>query len=87
MEDADVVLVNGLRLEEPTVDLAESNAPKGTAIVRLGDEVLPESEWIYDFSFPEKDGKPNPHLWTDPTYAIRYAGGVVMRPFLTTNTF
>ena len=74
MEDADVVLVNGLQLEEPTVDLAESNAPDDAVIVRLGDEVLPESEWIFDFSFPKKDGKPNPHLWTDPTYAIRYAG-------------
>ena len=74
MEDADVVLVNGLKLEEPTFDLAEANAPKNATIVRLGDTVLPEAEYIYDFSFPEKDGKPNPHLWTDPTYAIRYAG-------------
>src|SRR5687768_10747721 len=28
MEDADVVLVNGLKLEEPTFDLAEDNAPE-----------------------------------------------------------
>jgi ABC-type Zn uptake system ZnuABC Zn-binding protein ZnuA len=35
--------------------------------------VLPESEYLYDFSFPEEDGKPNPHLWTDPTYAMKYA--------------
>ena len=74
MEDADVVLVNGLKLEEPTFALAKANAAKDAVIVRLGDEVLPESDYLYDFSFPEKDGKPNPHLWTDPTYAIRYAG-------------
>jgi ABC-type Zn uptake system ZnuABC Zn-binding protein ZnuA len=35
--------------------------------------VLPEDQYIYDFSFPKEDGKPNPHLWTDPTFAIRYA--------------
>ena len=76
MEDADVVFVNGLQLEEPTFELAEQNAPDDAAIVKLGDEVLPESDYLYDFSFPKEDGKPNPHLWTDPTYAIRYAGVV-----------
>jgi ABC-type Zn uptake system ZnuABC Zn-binding protein ZnuA len=74
MEDADVVFVNGLQLEEPTFELAEQNTPDSAVIVKLGDEVLPESDYLYDFSFPEQDGKPNPHLWTDPTYAIEYAG-------------
>jgi len=73
LEDADVVFVNGLQLEEPTFELAEANAKKGSEILKVGDAALPESEYIYDFSFPEKDGKPNPHLWTDPLYAIRYA--------------
>jgi ABC-type Zn uptake system ZnuABC Zn-binding protein ZnuA len=73
MEEADVVFVNGLQLEEPTFDLAESNAPDDATIVKIGDEVLPESDYIYDFSFPEDEGKPNPHLWTDPTFAIKYA--------------
>ncbi len=73
MEGADVVFVNGLQLEEPTFDLAEENAPEDAVIVKLGDEVLPESDYLYDFSFPESDGKPNPHLWTDPLYAIAYA--------------
>jgi ABC-type Zn uptake system ZnuABC Zn-binding protein ZnuA len=77
MESADVVFVNGLQLEEPTLELAEANAPDDALIVELGTEVLPESEWIYDFSFPKEDGKPNPHLWTDPTYAIKYADEVL----------
>ena len=74
MEDADVVFVNGLQLEEPTFELAEQNAPDDALIVKIGDAVLPEEDYLYDFSFPEEDGKPNPHLWTDPTYAIKYAG-------------
>jgi ABC-type Zn uptake system ZnuABC Zn-binding protein ZnuA len=76
MERADVVFVNGLQLEEPTLELAQQNAPDDAAIVPLGDEVLPEEDYLYDFSFPEEGGKPNPHLWTDPTYAIAYAGVV-----------
>jgi ABC-type Zn uptake system ZnuABC Zn-binding protein ZnuA len=70
---ADLVLVNGLQLEEPTTELARANLRDGARIVELGTTVLPESQYIYDFSFPEEDGKPNPHLWTDPTYAIKYA--------------
>ena len=73
MEKADVVFVNGLQLEEPTFELAKANAPASAAIVKLGDKVLPEAEYIYDFSFPKEKGKPNPHLWTDPTYAVKYA--------------
>jgi ABC-type Zn uptake system ZnuABC Zn-binding protein ZnuA len=70
---ADLVLINGLKLEDPTRELAEENAKDGGEIVELGTTVLPESQWIYDFSFPKEEGKPNPHLWTDPLYAIKYA--------------
>lgn len=70
---ADVIFVNGLKLEEPTENLAEQNKKSGAEIVELGTTVLPRAGYIYDFSFPKKDGKPNPHLWTDPAYAIKYA--------------
>ncbi len=73
LSDADLVFVNGLRLEEPTTRMARENLKAGGRIVELGTEVLPEAEWIFDFSFPKEGGKPNPHLWTDPTYARRYA--------------
>jgi len=73
---ADVVFVNGLQLEDPTAKLAQANAPDDGEIVELGTRVLPESQWIYDFSFPKSEGKPNPHLWTDPTYAVKYAAQV-----------
>ena len=73
LSDADLILVNGLKLEDPTLELAESNKKPETQIVELGTEVLPESEYIFDFSFPEEEGKPNPHLWTDPVHAGEYA--------------
>jgi ABC-type Zn uptake system ZnuABC Zn-binding protein ZnuA len=71
MERADLVLVNGLKLEDPTRELADQ---ADATIVEIGNAVLPESDYVFDFSFPAKDGKPNPHLWTDPLYAIKYAG-------------
>jgi len=69
LSDADVVFINGLKLEDPA------------ELVELGTVALPESEYIYDFSFPEEEGKPNPHLWTDPGYTIEYAE--IVRDVLT----
>ena len=73
LSTADVVYLNGLQLEEPTKELAEQNLKDGAELVELGDRTIDEDEYRYDFSFPEEEGKPNPHLWTDPTLAVRYA--------------
>ena len=73
LSTADIIFVNGLKLEDPTLELAEANRKPDSQVVEIGTQVLPESEWIYDFSFPKEEGKPNPHLWTDPLYAIKYA--------------
>jgi ABC-type Zn uptake system ZnuABC Zn-binding protein ZnuA len=73
LSKADLIFINGLVLEEPTKMLAEANHKSGAKVVEIGTEILPESEWIYDFSFPKEEGKPNPHLWTDPTFAKKYA--------------
>ena len=73
LSTADIVFVNGLKLEDPTAELADTNAKKGSEVIALGTKSLPESDYIYDFSFPKKEGKPNPHLWTDPLFAIKYA--------------
>lgn len=73
LESADIVFINGLVLEEPTKDLAVANASEGSVICELGTAILPRDEWIFDFSFPEEGGKPNPHLWTNPPMALEYA--------------
>lgn len=73
LSDADVVFLNGLSLEAPTRQLALANRGDGGEICELGTTVLPEAEYIYDFSFPEAGGMPNPHLWTNPPMARRYA--------------
>jgi ABC-type Zn uptake system ZnuABC Zn-binding protein ZnuA len=70
----DVLFINGLKLEDPTRELAEANLKSGAEIVEVGTKSIPKSEYAYDFSFPKSGGKPNPHLWTDPKYALKYAG-------------
>ncbi len=73
MAEADVVFMNGLHLEEPTRELADANVGEGVEIVELGSMTIGPDEYIYDFSFPREAGDPNPHLWTNPPYAKRYA--------------
>ena len=70
---ADIVFVNGLKLEDPTKDIANKNIPKGGQVVELGTLTISPDEYIYDFSFPKDGGKPNPHLWTNPPMAGCYA--------------
>ena len=70
LSQVDVLYVNGLKLEEPTSKLAEQTLKGGADIVELGTRAIPASEYAYDFSFPKSGGKPNPHLWTDPLYAV-----------------
>ena len=73
LEDADIVFINGLVLEEPTKEMALANARSGSVICELATTILPEDQWIFDFSFPKEGGKPNPHLWTNPQMAGDYA--------------
>ena len=70
---ADLIIVNGLHLEQPTLDMANAAKSAEAVIRELGDNTITESDWLYDFSFPESAGDPNPHLWMDVKYAIRYA--------------
>jgi ABC-type Zn uptake system ZnuABC Zn-binding protein ZnuA len=70
---ADVVFVNGLKLEDPTRDLATANLKKAAEVVELGEQTITPDQYLYDFSFPRDAGKPNPHLWTNPPYAKEYA--------------
>lgn len=81
LSELDVLYVNGLKLEEPTKKLAEEHL-SGGEIVELGTQSIAPNEYIYDFSFPRSGGKPNPHLWTDPTYALKYAA--IVRDDLST---
>ena len=70
---ADLIIFNGLDLETPTLKLAKANAKAGASIFFLGDKTVGKEDYVYDFSFPKEKGHPNPHLWLNPLYAMRYA--------------
>jgi len=73
LSKADLLIVNGLELEIPTLNLAKANMKKEAAVLQLGDKTISEKDYIYDFSFPKSHGHPNPHLWLNPQHVITYA--------------
>jgi len=73
LSKADLIIVNGLHLESPTEKLAKASKPKDTKIYELGNNTIPQNQWMFDFSFPKEKGDPNPHLWVNPKYAEAYA--------------
>ncbi len=73
LAEADLIFINGLKLEEPTLELAEANKKPGAEIILLGEQTIAPDDYVYDFSFPKEGGSPNPHLWTNPLLSLRYA--------------
>jgi len=73
LAQADLIFINGLDLEEPTLRLAEANKKEDAEIILLGEQTITPDEYVYDFSFPKEVGSPNPHLWPNTLYALRYA--------------
>ena len=73
LSNADLIFMNGLHLEQPTLRLAAANVKEGAEIILLAEQTIAPHEYIYDFSFPKEAGNPNPHLWTNPIYALKYA--------------
>jgi ABC-type Zn uptake system ZnuABC Zn-binding protein ZnuA len=72
ISDADVIFLNGLDLEDPTLALAQSDKKDSAQIFLLGDHTIQPNQYLYDFSFPKDQGHPNPHLWMDVVYAMKY---------------
>jgi ABC-type Zn uptake system ZnuABC Zn-binding protein ZnuA len=75
VNDADLVVINGLGLEsnvEKVVDEAHNTKPN-LQILKLGDNTITPDQYIFDFSFPKKAGDPNPHLWLNVAYAMKFA--------------
>lgn len=72
LSKADLIFVNGLDLETPTVKLAQANKKAGAEIFSLGEMALKPDQYLFDFSFPKEKGHPNPHLWMNPMLALRF---------------
>ena len=76
INDADLIIIDGLNLEadvEKTAENVISKNPNKIQLLKLGDNTISKREWIFDFSFPKDKGDPNPHLWLNVEYAIKFA--------------
>jgi manganese/iron transport system substrate-binding protein len=75
INDADLVIIDGLNLEANIEKIAENVISKNPSIrlLKLGDNTISKKEWVFDFSFPKEKGDPNPHLWLNIEYAIKFA--------------
>ena len=73
ISEADLIVLNGLFLEEPTLEMARANKKSEAIILSLGEQSVSKEKWQFDVTFPESGGQPNPHLWPDPLLALRYA--------------
>ena len=84
---ADIFIMNGARLEGATEGIAKKNLKNKEKIYKLADNSLQGEDekngFLYDFSFPKADGNPNPHLWMNPKYALKYAA--LIRDWLSEN--
>jgi ABC-type Zn uptake system ZnuABC Zn-binding protein ZnuA len=75
VNEADLVIIDGLGLEaniEKVVDEAQRAKPN-LQILELGDNTITPDQYIFDFSFPKEAGDPNPHLWLNVAYAMKFA--------------
>ena len=72
---ADLIIIVGLHLET-FIEKAANEAIKkhnNIQLLKLGDSAINTDQWIFDFSFPKEKGDPNPHLWMNVEYAIKFA--------------
>jgi ABC-type Zn uptake system ZnuABC Zn-binding protein ZnuA len=69
---ADLIILNGLNLEGPIEQVAEAKRKPGRDILKLGDAAITRADWIFDSTFRREHGHPNPHLWMNVAYAMRY---------------
>ncbi len=75
LSNADLVIINGLFLEdniEKVVNESLKNKPD-IQLLKLADNTINSTGWIFDFSFPKEQGHPNPHLWLNPVNAMKFA--------------
>jgi ABC-type Zn uptake system ZnuABC Zn-binding protein ZnuA len=75
MTDANLIIIDGLNLEggmEKVANEAKNRNPS-TQLLKLGDNTITKDQWMFDFSFPKEKGDPNPHLWLNVDYAIKFA--------------
>ena len=69
---ADVLISNGLSMENGFADAVRSAAKPGALVCELGTAALQKGDYLYDSTFTKDQGIPNPHAWLNPQTLLRY---------------
>jgi ABC-type Zn uptake system ZnuABC Zn-binding protein ZnuA len=75
VNNANLIIIDGLGLETNVEDVAQEAQTHNPQlqVLKLGDNTITPAQWIFDFSFPKEEGDPNPHLWLNVAYAMKFA--------------
>lgn len=77
LEQADLVVYNGLGLEENVLRHVDAAREAGVATFAAGEAADPLTFGTHDDGGPEEEaGQPDPHFWTDPD-RVRKAAGLI----------
>jgi len=71
MSSADLIVYNGLGLEENVIRNVDSAADAGVPVLSVGDHVGP-----IGYAVGDSAGAPDPHFWTDPQRMIKAVDAV-----------
>ena len=73
LTQADLIIANGLFLEEPTLNLAESVKQDDSPSCSSATTPYPKTNGPSTSASQNPASTPNPHLWPDPNLALQYA--------------
>ncbi len=75
IHNANLIIIVGLNLEAGIEKIVNNILSKNSnmQLLKLGEKTISKKNWIFDFSFPIRNGDPNPHLWLNVDYAIKFA--------------
>lgn len=76
VQNADVVLTNGLGLEAGDVELNKQALPADAVLCEAGAVALATSAQLHSESYPTDGGLVNPHGWMSPNIALRYLNAI-----------
>jgi zinc/manganese transport system substrate-binding protein len=94
LREADLIVANGIRLEEGLLDVIAEAEAEGVAVLRIGDSLDPrpfgaagvhgDDEHAGDVAEHDAEGGLDPHVWMDPIRMVEAAGliGRTLRPLL-----
>ncbi|MEY3690714.1 MAG: hypothetical protein RJB57_369 [Actinomycetota bacterium] len=76
IQNADLVLMHGIGLEDAVVELDAAAFPATTGLCEVGTASFTRTSQLHSDSYPSSNGLSNPHSWLSPTVVMRYLNAI-----------